>query len=241
MSTIEESNYSIDLLHDINNIVVGYYEFNKVTGVLEVYNINTLETIYLKTFPSGDLISGIQLIKIDNNDVLVLRATRDGSPNVAYTSLINITTNKIIKEWLAIDKSYNGYSCITDDNRILLYMWIYRYTANDVLSDTEIYELGKATTSVAKNNNPDGYSLKQNYPNPFNSMTRIDYEISVPGEYMINIFDATGKTIESLKIHAEAAGSYSYMWQAKNLSSGVYFYQLEGEQNRSTKKMIYLK
>ena len=86
-----------------------------------------------------------------------------------------------------------------------------------------------------------GYNLEQNYPNPFNSTTNIQYSILQSGRVSIKVFDLMGREVATLLDRYQKAGSYDVIFQADNLSSGIYFYQLQAGEILATKKLILLK
>ena len=97
-------------------------------------------------------------------------------------------------------------------------------------------------------NIPKKYSLSQNYPNPFNPSTKIDFELPFESKVKIEIFNILGQTVTILENAQLNAGKYSKIWNAKNLSSGIYFIrfvatavQNENQKFTSLKKMIFLK
>ena len=85
------------------------------------------------------------------------------------------------------------------------------------------------------------YSLAQNYPNPFNPTTTINYSVSKPGLVSLKVYDALGKEIETLVNEEKSTGYYSVNFNAKNLSSGIYFYRMKAGAYTDTKKFVLLK
>jgi photosystem II stability/assembly factor-like uncharacterized protein len=85
------------------------------------------------------------------------------------------------------------------------------------------------------------YSLSQNYPNPFNPSTTINYSVKNAGLVKINIYDILGRDVESLVNEKKQPGNYSVTFNAKSITSGVYFYKLEINDYALVKKMIFLK
>ena len=85
------------------------------------------------------------------------------------------------------------------------------------------------------------YFLQQNFPNPFNPITKIKYSVPQTSRIQIKIFDVLGNEIETLVNEEKSVGTYELTWNAANLSSGVYFYQLRAGSFVETKKMILLK
>ena len=88
---------------------------------------------------------------------------------------------------------------------------------------------------------PSSYNLSQNYPNPFNPSTKIKYSIPQSSNVVIKVFDILGNEIETLVNEEKSTGSYELSWNAANLPSGVYFYQLKAGDYTSVKKMILLR
>lgn len=85
------------------------------------------------------------------------------------------------------------------------------------------------------------FSLYQNYPNPFNPTTRIDYSVSNKSHVTIKVYDLLGRIITTLFDGIQNAGNHSIKFDAVNLSSGIYFYQLKTEEYISTRKMLLMK
>ena len=74
---------------------------------------------------------------------------------------------------------------------------------------------------------PSVYILSQNYPNPFNPSTTFRYSITNASKVTIKIYDVLGKEIEKLVNEEKPTGTYELNWNAANLPSGVYFYQIK--------------
>ncbi|HEY7750691.1 MAG TPA: T9SS type A sorting domain-containing protein, partial [Ignavibacteriaceae bacterium] len=81
----------------------------------------------------------------------------------------------------------------------------------------------------------------QNYPNPFNPTTNIKYSIPDVSDVTMIIYDVLGNEIEIIVNENQQPGSYEVKWDASNISSGIYFYQLKTKDFVDTKKMIVLK
>lgn len=88
---------------------------------------------------------------------------------------------------------------------------------------------------------PSTFKLFQNYPNPFNPSTTIQYEIPKESFVKIIVYDILGREVEELLDEEKPAGEYEIKFNAKNLPSGIYFYQLKARTFIETKKMIFLK
>jgi hypothetical protein len=88
---------------------------------------------------------------------------------------------------------------------------------------------------------PTEYALKQNYPNPFNPSTKIKYQIPKLSFATLKVYDVLGSEILTIVNEEKPAGSYEILFNAMNLSSGIYFYQLKAESYIETKKMVLLR
>lgn len=89
---------------------------------------------------------------------------------------------------------------------------------------------------------PSSIKLEQNYPNPFNPTTNVRYELSRPANVEITVYDALGKKVATLvNGQYHQVGSYTVKFDAGNLSSGIYFYELRAGDIVQTKKMMLIK
>ncbi|MCX7798564.1 MAG: pectinesterase family protein [Melioribacter sp.] len=125
------------------------------------------------------------------------------------------------------------------------------YTLKNIFSKNSNPNLGydwmpdivtSVENSEARNNEiPLNYSLSQNYPNPFNPTTTINYTLPKSTKVKLVIFDVIGQKITTLVDELQNPGYYKVQFNATNLASGIYFYQLITDDYCVTKKMILLK
>jgi len=85
------------------------------------------------------------------------------------------------------------------------------------------------------------FELSQNYPNPFNPTTRIAFNLPQSGEVRLDVYDLKGRHIRQLLTGIQPAGEQEVVFNAADLSAGVYFYRLETEQFSATRKMLLVK
>ena len=88
---------------------------------------------------------------------------------------------------------------------------------------------------------PLGFQLFQNYPNPFNPSTTIKFKIEKPDYITLKIYNLLGQEIEILISQYLTLGDYKIKWEPKDLSTGVYFYQLKIGNHTETKKLLIYK
>ena len=90
-------------------------------------------------------------------------------------------------------------------------------------------------------NGPLTFALEQNYPNPFNPYTIIKYSVPENGFVKLSVFNLVGEEVIVLVKENVDAGFYEVTFNATNLPSGVYFYQLQAGNFVETKKMVLMK
>ncbi len=95
--------------------------------------------------------------------------------------------------------------------------------------------------NITSNNIPGQFILYQNFPNPFNPSTKIRFDLPESGIVKLKIFDILGKETAVLVNGKLNAGVYEYEWDASSYTSGIYFYTLQTESHRETKKLVLSK
>ncbi len=96
-------------------------------------------------------------------------------------------------------------------------------------------------SSVESNSRVEGFELKQNYPNPFNPTTAISFTLPTAGEATLKVYDMLGREVASLVNGMVSAGTHTVNFDASNLSSGIYLYELRSGTTRITNKMTLMK
>lgn len=86
-----------------------------------------------------------------------------------------------------------------------------------------------------------GFKLHDAYPNPFNPVTNITFEVGKRMNVVLNIYDITGKLVQTLFKGIKESGNYEIQFNAEKLSSGMYFYRMEADGISETKKLLLLK
>jgi hypothetical protein len=86
------------------------------------------------------------------------------------------------------------------------------------------------TTVTEVDNNvelPRTFRLHQNYPNPFNPATMIVYSLPKPGFVSLKVHDMLGREIRTLAHEPKTADTYSVVFDATGMASGIYCYTLK--------------
>ncbi len=85
------------------------------------------------------------------------------------------------------------------------------------------------------------FALEQNYPNPFNPTTTIHYSLPVAGVASLKVYNLIGQEVAVLVNEHRPAGRYSFVFDASNLTSGVYYYKLSAADHVQTRKLVLVK
>ena len=88
---------------------------------------------------------------------------------------------------------------------------------------------------------PETYELSQNYPNPFNAQTSIGFALPQAGDVELRIYNMLGQKIDVMALGQMEAGHHTVNWDASEVSTGVYFYEIQSGEFNKTQKMLLLK
>ncbi|MDH4221981.1 MAG: DUF6055 domain-containing protein [candidate division Zixibacteria bacterium] len=121
----------------------------------------------------------------------------------------------------------------------------YSYSATYDSTLTEVKDLQELL--------PYSFELSQNYPNPFNSTTILPFEIrgsqsmyQSPVHTTLIIYNILGQTIRTMLDQELKPGNYQVIWDGKDdsgkdVSSGIYLYQLKSRDYTTSMKMLLLR
>jgi hypothetical protein len=99
----------------------------------------------------------------------------------------------------------------------------------------------EAILSTDKDVIPLQYVLYQNYPNPFNPSTMVRFDIPEVSRVELEVYDVTGKLVETLLDERMTAGKHDFTWQPQELATGAYFLRLITANQTFTQKVTYVK
>ncbi len=93
---------------------------------------------------------------------------------------------------------------------------------------------------------PNDITLHDNFPNPFNNNTAIRYFHDGKNSSSLYITDIKGRLIKIIHEGKKSRGMKNIYWDGTNsfgleVGTGMYFYTLEAEGFKKTKKMLLLK
>jgi len=219
----------------------------------------TFDSLYLSpnsSFTIANSLSGSADININGNLNINGNFSIGNSQNNIYNINLNSTEQQNILGNGNIDFPYNSSMIINSSTRLLrdLSVNCYIIINNGSLNPNGylVAVKGKVLSSFytgdnkknnrfENNNEPKQYSLSQNYPNPFNSQTNIEFQIPSNSNVNIKLFDITGKLVSEILNKEMQAGAHKVNFDSKDISSGVYFYEINAGGFSKTLKMIVVK
>ena len=88
---------------------------------------------------------------------------------------------------------------------------------------------------------PDNFGLASAYPNPFNPTTTIGFQVPYSSNVILEIYDITGRKIRQLANNYYTPGYHSVVWDASDVSSGVYFVKMNADGFNASQKLMLIK
>ncbi|MCK9609906.1 MAG: SBBP repeat-containing protein [Candidatus Cloacimonas sp.] len=88
--------------------------------------------------------------------------------------------------------------------------------------------------------------IRSIYPNPFNPLTTIDYEISMPADVKIEVYNNRGQLVRNFILGYKEQGSYKLTWEGEDnngclCSTGIYYIRMQAGKKIYIKKAVLLK
>ena len=183
------------------------------------------------TLPNGDEYG--PLINVPKTFTANFSGTRDRSQGVPANAPVgNYTYDAYVGDYpdeIWSEDHFDFEKLATDNGGTIVNDW---YSAGESFDDFA------SETIVTV---PAEYALHNAYPNPFNPETTISFSLPQASKVTLSVYNLTGQEVARLVDGVVQAGYNSYTWNAKDMSSGVYFYQLKADGFTSVKKCILMK
>jgi hypothetical protein len=120
-----------------------------------------------------------------------------------------------------------------------------QFTVSDPLgasaADTLLITLVKTGVGGIDDEIPRKFDLSPNYPNPFNPSTTLRYALPKPVHITLCVYNTLGREVVRLVDEKQEPGIYEIVWNARDLSSGLYFCVIQAGDWRQVRRMILLK
>jgi len=158
----------------------------------------------------------------------------NGSPLSNGGKISGATAQTLIIQDANVSES-GTYSCQIDSSGNTLY-------SRNILINNIVTKVDEDQSQT-----PDNFVLYQNYPNPFNPGTIINYQLPVPSNVSLIVYDILGRSVEELTNSEQSAGYHKINWNPK-VSTGVYFYRITAASADNppirfsqTRKLLFIK
>ncbi len=213
---------SLSLVFDGVQMINSYQEFDLSINVTEYMNVGAISLILY--YPEQYL----EVLNVNNEAGNVIWTASEGKIQISWASLEAMELSKG-ESLINLHLISKDISTLTDPIEIGL------DTSSEladgeaiVIEDAVLSTSSLATTYVGvdDSNNTKGYYIN-NYPNPFTGKTLIQYAILDAGKVKLTVFDILGNPVKVLIEENQSTGNHSFLYEDKDLSSGVYFYTLE--------------
>ncbi|WP_221930239.1 T9SS type A sorting domain-containing protein [Gracilimonas mengyeensis] len=191
-----------------------------LTGVIVNWDIVEMENVY------GDIYTHVMEAEPGASGIYYYMTTGTWDNYEEYKEEIPITCTAFHTSGRG-----RGYN-MGEEDMILAHKW----------SSCETFDYEMATSSESEISLPDEFTLRQNYPNPFNPSTVISYQLPVNSKVNLEVFDMSGRVVASLVDgRIQPAGTHAEVFEAADLASGMYIYQLKAGDFSMTKKLLLIK
>ena len=208
--------------------------FRQDSSYVLIYNSSTNgESIYYDfTHKAGDTLS----LYINDEDTIITTVYEEGERLMFgqqrhYMSFLTKSTTSTMY----------GINSVTDSLGFTGYNGeVLAYGLSGAIINGKEYGIILSVDGKEKNL-PILYELLQNYPNPFNPNATIEFQLNLPGNVSINVYDVLGNKIKTLLSEYINAGRHNVVFNGENLSSGIYFYTINVNGISETKSMVLQK
>ncbi|MCD6162984.1 MAG: T9SS type A sorting domain-containing protein [candidate division Zixibacteria bacterium] len=187
---------------------------------------------------------GLQVARDENyiRDELAIAFNLGDAPILPELWLDIDPNNGIIEPENDVDVSLTFSA---DELDIGTYQGFLRLITNDPnngISDIPIIlTVGTAYIDNTIVNKPDRFVINSIYPNPFNPTTTIEYCLSKDGNVNLEAYNILGQKAATIFNGHQSAGKYAMLWDASDVSSGIYLVRLTCGDSFDEKKVVLLK
>jgi Secretion system C-terminal sorting domain len=162
-----------------------------------------------------------------------------GSPSRFYPYTLLATVDANTFEYTDYDFTMGGTSN-TAHWQVKAYNGTESSPTNTVSTAVLYYDKNETTQEGLEIQASNTFKILGNSPNPFNAQTRIRFVLPELGEVSLKVYDIQGKVVWDQHGFKEQ-GLQSFLFDASDLSSGVYFYEIRTSKERAIKRLLLLK
>ena len=208
----------------------------------------TLELDYASLFvPRGGAPTGA-MITLAETDALGMALESSASIGTARGRMTGILAGPVsipdVNGTISFVSATNEASVYryTEQGWVKLDSWMQNGNISASVDEGGIYALGEGIGVFAPEI-PAQLVLGANAPNPFSAQTAISFGLPVGGNVRVNVFDMSGRLVNTLVNGEMAAANHTLVWDGTDMNgstvgAGVYFCRLEAAGQVLTQKML---
>lgn len=230
--------------------------WENVARVNYSYNLGKIDTVWNANWTGGDWVTGSREIHTYNpNDTLIdITIQNLNGANWVNSTKQSYSYNSLGDVAQILTESWNGASWGNQNLFIAVFDTLNNLSEAQYKSWNGVgwadyvrtfYTYEPISVSIEEKQNLVSDFKLSNYPNPFNPKTTINYELEITNYENANlvIFNVLGEKVKEFVLDKSKG---SVVWNGvndlgKQVSSGVYFYRIQTENQSQTKKMLLLK
>lgn len=194
------------------------------------------------------------ILAVDFNNNFYLAFRRDIVADTLYglEEVAFITSGDKGETWsdpivLSRENYDAGYVSIANNIRNSGVDILWRESASPFIDDGDTTAVLQNTIALLTDLDENGiqivnnFELQQNYPNPFNPETLISFSIPKSEFVNLSVYNLLGEELIELVNEFKVAGNHKISFNASDLSTGMYIYQIKAGEFSAAKKMMLIK
>jgi hypothetical protein len=211
------------------------------------------ETVTNLAAPPGDIPRGCTITPQWNSTLVVFAAVLRNPQQGCRMGIYEMSFNS---SWITLSPSTaivpggNSQQVTVTLNPAILRNDSYHVTAHftsGVFDSTLVlpitFNVRHTTVAVTRRESviPTEFALHQNFPNPFNPTTQIRFDLPKASYVQLRVYNSLGQLVTTLVNDMRQAGEHTVTWDARNMSTGLYLYQIRAGNFVQTRKMLLMK
>ena len=224
----------LDVIGIINTILDARYV--DIEGSANINIIHTSNNSSILKIKSDVLFSGIELIFHSEsvNPEIILK----DNPHIEIEYINENNITRMLAYSISNESFINNQAEIVINNANLKSDMMNMIIASPSADELEI---SYSFENEVIQSGPYQFELTELFPNPFNPTTTINYTVPVDGIVEISVYNVLGENVKILKNEFKNTGTYNFVWDATEFSSGVYYIKLRQNGNIDTQKAVLVK